>query len=187
MRPMSKPKAAVFGLLNVGAAILALIGLLPVAGGLPSIASPAVPFADAMWFTVSLGGPLLLLAAGLKMLFRTWSVRWYVLGYTFLVIVGGGLRLWFAGFHRLAHGWLIMAICIGAMLLTLRRIWLWGLIGGVWSGMLLGICSYGNIAGYLSAAAPLFPVLLPIDIVGCVSAFTIGLLHVRLRQPEQSA
>lgn len=187
MRLMKQPKVAVVGFLDVGVAILALIGLLPVAGGLPSIASPAMPFADAIWFTVSLGGPLLLLAAGLKMLFRTFSIRWYVLGYTLLVIVGGGLRLWLTGFHRLAYGWLVMGICIGAALLILRRTWLWGLIGALWSSVLLGIYSYGGIVASLSKAATQFTVLLPVCIVGSVLSLVTGLLHLRLRQLNRSA
>src|SRR5580658_7060150 len=104
---MSASRSTVFAVLDVVVSILAMVGLLPIAGGLPSIASPAVFYADAMWFTANLAGPLLLLAAGLRMLLRGVSLIWYVCGYTALVIVVGELRLRLVGFPRLTSGWLV--------------------------------------------------------------------------------
>jgi hypothetical protein len=66
MSTITEPRSAAFSLLDVVAAILAFTGLLPMAGGLPSIASPAIPLADAIWFMANLAGPALLLAAGLR-------------------------------------------------------------------------------------------------------------------------
>jgi hypothetical protein len=171
--------------LDVVAAILALVGLLPMAGGLPSIASPAIPFADALWFLANLAGPALLLAAGLRLALRGIPMLWYVSGYTLLLMVAGELRLWMTGFHRLAGGWFVMALCIGVLLLVLRRFWLWAVIGGLWSGLLLGIWSIGGIMAYTSASAALFPTLLLIQIVGAVTVLAAGLLHLRFRKPIQ--
>lgn len=180
-------KSAIFSALDVAVAILVLVGLLPMAGGLPSIASPAIPFADAIWFTANLAGPALLLAAGLRLVLRGMPLLWYVCGYVLLLIVAGELRLRVTGFHRLAWGWLVMALCIGILLLVLRRFWLWAVVGGVWSGLLLGIWSFGGIVAYTSASAALFPTLLVVQIIGMVLALVVGLLHLRLRRPLQPA
>jgi hypothetical protein len=174
-------KAATFCVLDVLAAILAFAGLLPMAGGLPSIASPAIPFADAIWFIANLVGPALLLAAGLRLIVRELPILWYVSGYTLLLMAAGDLRLWMTGFHRLAAGWFVMVVCIGVLLLILRRFWLWAVVGSLWSALLLGIWSIGGIVAYVSASAPLFPTLLVIQIVGAVTALAVGLLHVRIR------
>jgi hypothetical protein len=182
MPTIIEPKSTTFSILDVVAAILALAGLLPMAGGLPSIASPAIPFADALWFIANLAGPALLLAAGLRLAFRRIPILWYVSGYTLLLMVAGELRLWMTRFHRLASGWFVMALCIGALLLILRRFWLWAMLGGLWSGLLLGVWSYGGIVAYTSASAALFPTLLLIQIVGAVMALVVGLLHLRFRE-----
>ena len=167
--------------LAVVAAILALVGLLPVAGGLPAIASPAMFSADAIWFTVNLAGPLLLLAAGLRALFPQPSQFVYVAVFVALLTVLGEMRLLLAGFHRLTLGWLVMGVCVGILLLILQRVWIWSLAGGILSGLLLGFWSYGGIVSYTSASAPQFPVLLPIQIIGCLLALTVSSLYLRLR------
>ena len=188
MSRLIEPRSsATFSVLDVVAAIPALAGLLPMAGGLPSIASPAIPFADAIWFMANLAGPVLLLAAGLRPALRGIPVLWYVSGYVLLLIVAGEVKFWMAGFHRLASGWFLMALCIGVLLLILRRFWLWAVVGGLWSGLLLGIWSYGGIVAYTTASAALFPTLLLIQIVGAFMALVVGLLHLRLRGPVQLA
>jgi hypothetical protein len=187
MSTLIEPMSTTLSVLDVVAAMLALAGLLPMAGGLPSIASPAIPFADALWFMANLAGPALLLAAGLRLVFRGISVLWYVPGYTLLLMAAGVLRLWMTGFHRLASGWFVMALCIGVLLLILQRFWLWAVVGGLWSGLVLGVWSYGGIVAYTSASAALFPTLLLIQIVGAVMALVVGLLHLRLRRPLQPA
>lgn len=172
-------------LLDVAVATLVLVGLLPMAGGLPSIAPPAIPFANAIWFIANLTGPALLLAAGLRLALRGMPSLWYVTGYTVLLIATGELRLWETGFHRLASGWFIMAVGIGLLLFVLRYFWLWAVVGGVWSGLLLGIWSFGGIVAYTSASAALFPTLLIIQIFGAIMALLVGLLHLRFRKPVQ--
>jgi hypothetical protein len=171
----------VLPILAIVAAILALVGLLPMAGGLPAIASPAMFSADAIWFTANLAGPLLLLAAGVRLLLSGPSQLVYVGSYIAVLVAIGELRLWLTGFHRLTLGWLVMAVCVGLLLLFLQRFWIWALVGGIWSGLLLGFWSYGGILSYTSASAPKFPMLLPIQIVGCLLAFIVGGLYLRLR------
>jgi hypothetical protein len=56
--------------LDVLTSLLALFGLLPLAGGLPGITSQGQPLADGLWFTLVLGGALVLLAGGTKLLLR---------------------------------------------------------------------------------------------------------------------
>ena len=171
-----------FPILDVGVAVLALVGLLPITGALAGIASPAFPLADVAWFTANLAGGLLLLAVGPRMLLPAVRSGWYVGGYTALLAVVGVLRLWLTGFHSLATAWLLMALCVGGLLLIFRRFWLWALIGGLWSGILLGIWSYGGVVSYMSAASPQFPILLPLQIVGSAAAIVVGLLHLRFRR-----
>jgi hypothetical protein len=187
MSTITEPRSAAFSLLDVVAAILALTGLLPMAGGLPSIASPAIPLANAIWFMANLAGPALLLAAGLRPALRGVPMFWYISGYTVLFMAAGELRLWMTGFHRLAAGWFVMAFCIGVLLLILRRFWLWAVVGGLWSAVLLGIWSIAGIVGYVSASSAQFPALLAIQIVGAIVSLVVGLLHLRLQRRLQAA
>ena len=131
----------------------------------------------------NLAGPALLLAAGLRLALRGITTLWYVSGYTLLLMAAGELRLWMTGFHRLAVGWFVMTLCIGMFLLILRRFWLWAVVGGLWSALLLGIWSVGGIMAYASASAALLPTLCVIQTVGAVMALVVGLLHLRLRRP----
>jgi len=48
--------------LDVLASLIALCGLLPIAGGLPGIATQGQPIIDGFWFTVNLRGALLIAA-----------------------------------------------------------------------------------------------------------------------------
>jgi hypothetical protein len=142
--------------------------------------------ADAIWFTLNLAGPALLLGAGLRLVFKGIPVVRYVCLYVLLIMTAGGLRLWLTGFHRLFLGWLVMSLCIGMLLLILQQLWLWGAVGGIVSGLLLGVLSWGGLVGYLSASSALFPSLLPIQISGAVAALVVGLLHIRHRYSKHS-
>jgi hypothetical protein len=183
---MSEPRLKAswaFPILDVGVAVLSLVWLIPISGALPAIAAPAFPFADTVWLTANLAGSLLFLAAGPRMFLSRVPSGWYVGGYTALLIVSGELNLWRSGgFRRLGVGWLLMALFVGVMLLLLRRFWLWALVGGLWSGLVLGVWSYGGIVGFLSDSSG-FPAFLPLPMVGCVADTVVGLLHLRFRRP----
>jgi hypothetical protein len=70
--------------LDVVASLVALSALLPMAGGMPAIASQGQPLADGAWFTIVLGGALLLLAGGLKLLLRQARLHLFVFLYACL-------------------------------------------------------------------------------------------------------
>lgn len=74
-----------------------------------------------------------------------------------------------------------MAFCIMALLIILRRPWLWAVVGGLWSSVLLSIWTVGGFMAYTSANTVLFPTLLMIQTVGALMALAVGLLHLRLR------
>jgi hypothetical protein len=165
--------------LDVVTSLVALMGLLPIAGGLPSIGSHGEPLNDGLWFTANLGGALLLLAGGTKTLLRKVSSPGYVAVFTASIAALGSLRLELSGFRHLISGWFILALCVGALLLWLRRPWVWAVVGTTWCVLLLGIWSIGGVMAYLSAAAPQFPFFLPFQILACVFALALLILHLR--------
>jgi hypothetical protein len=184
MSPVSEPKPAMLSILAVGVGIIALLGLLPMAWGLPSIASSTIPFADAIWFTANLVWPLLLICAGLRILFRSMMTFWFVVSYAILIIIAGGLTLWPPGFNRFTAGWLTMTLCVGVLLLILRRLSLWALIGAVGSSLLLGFLAYLGIFSYISAPESQFSTLLPMQLIGCVLSIAVAFQYRRLRRIE---
>jgi hypothetical protein len=175
----NEPRPATLSVLDAVAALLALAGLLPVAGGLPSITSPSSSFANELWFLLNLAGPALLLAAGLRPSLRRIPMLWYISGYTCLWMIAGGVRLRTIGFHRLLPAWLITFLCIAVLLLLLRRVWLWAIVGGLWSTLLLGTYAVGGIVAYVSAGASSFPTLLVIQLIAAITSLVAGVLHLR--------
>lgn len=170
----------VFAILDVVASVIALCGLLPIAGGLPSIALGG-PLADGVWFTANLGGALLLLAGGLKSLAPKITDRHFLFAYATSVAVLGTLRLAVAGFSGLIPGWLFLALCIGGLLLSLPGPRLWSTVGTLWCALLLALWSVGGIMAYFSASAPEFPLVLPFQTLGCISSLVLFVLHLRYR------
>jgi len=63
-------------------------------------------------------------------------MRLFVLLYTALICVLGTLLLQLVGFHLLIGGWLVMAFCVGGLLLLLNRPWLWAVAGTAWCVLL---------------------------------------------------
>ncbi|MGC9945641.1 MAG: hypothetical protein ABSF64_04540 [Bryobacteraceae bacterium] len=168
--------------LHVLTSLLALFALLPLAGGLPGVGSQGQPLADGFWFTLILGGALALLAGGLKPLLRKVPMRLFALLYTASVGVLGTLRLLFAGFHFLVPGWLLMTLCIGGLLFSLRHPRLWVAVGAIWSALLLGACSAEGVIGFLTIDTRQLSSLLPLQIVAFV--LVIVLLVAHLRRPD---
>jgi hypothetical protein len=167
--------------LDILASSLALIGLLPVAGGLPGIASQGQPFTDGVWFAINLAGALLLLAGGTKLLLRKVPMRLFVLLYTALICVLGTLRLQLVGFHLLIGGWLVMAFCVGGLLLLLNRPWLWAVAGTAWCVLLLGVWSVGGVISFLSTETQRLSFFLPLQIVAFVITLVLLVLNIRVR------
>src|SRR5438445_13852801 len=109
---MELSRTRILSILDILGSSVALIGLLPIAGGLPGIASQGQPLIDGIWFTVNLGGALLLLAGGMQLLLRRVRLHLFVLLYAALIGTLGTLRLQLGGFQLLVGGWLVMALCV---------------------------------------------------------------------------
>lgn len=171
----------VLPVLDIVAALVVLVGLLPATGALPGIADPAFPLANAVWFTAGLGGAFLLLATGPKLLLGGTSSLLYAVGFAALIGAAGALRFQSAGFKNLTLDWLVMAVVVAGMLLLLRRPWLWGVVGGLWSGLLLGAWSSLTLYSYFTTPTRLFSKFLLIQFIGSVLAIVVALMNLRLR------
>lgn len=172
----------VFPIVAVLAALLALSGLLPIAGGLPGIASQGEPIMDSIWFTVNLGGALLLLAGGLKLLLRKGSLHLFVLVYAVSIVALGILRLQLAGFPHLMTGWLLMAFFVGGLLLSLKHPWPWTVAGAVWCVVVLGFWSIGGVISFLSTKTQLLSFFLPLQIAAFLLTLVLLVLLVLSRR-----
>jgi hypothetical protein len=165
--------------MDVLTSLLALFALLPIAGGLPGIASQGQPLVDGIWFTVNLGGALLLLAGGIKLLLG--RVRWHLFVLLYVALIGtlGTLRLQLNGFQLLVSGWLIMALCIAGLLLALRNPLRWTMVGTMWCVLLLGVWTVGGITSFLTTETQRLSLLLPLQVVAFVLTLVLLVLHLR--------
>jgi hypothetical protein len=171
----------VLPILDIVAALAVLIGLFPATGALPGIANPAFPLANAVWFTAGLGGAFLLLATGPRLLIGETSSLLYAVGFAALIGVAGALHFQSTGFGHLILDWLAMALVVAGLLLLLRRPWLWGVVGGLWSGVLLGAWSSLALYSYFTTPARLFSKFLLIQFLASVLAIVVALMNLRLR------
>lgn len=171
----------VLSVLDIVAALAVLVGLLPATGALPGIADPAFPLANALWFTGGLGGAFLLLATGPKLLLGGTSSVLYALGFAALIGAAGALRFQSTGFRNLTLDWLVMALVVAGMLLLLRKPWLWGVVGGLWSGLLLGGWSSLALYAYFTTPTRIFSKFLLIQFLASVLAIVAALMNLRLR------
>jgi hypothetical protein len=171
----------VLPVLDIVAALAVLVGLLPATGALPGIADPAFPLANALWFTGGLGGAFLLLATGPKQLLGGTSSVLYALGFATLIGAAGALRFQSTGFRNLTLDWLVMALVVAGMLLLLRQPWLWGVVGGLWSGLLLGAWSSLALYAYFTTPTRIFSKFLLIQFLASVLAIVAALMNLRLR------
>ena len=167
--------------LDVLISLLALFGRLPVAGGLPGIASQGQPLIDGFWFTLNLGGALVLLAGGLKPMLRKAPLRTFALLYAASIGILGTLRLEVVGFHSLVPGWLLMTLCVGIVLLSLRRPRLWAAVGAIWCALLLGAWSVEGVTGFLTVETRQLSLFLPLQIAAFVFAVALLVAHLRRR------
>ena len=171
----------ILSVLDIMVSIVVLAGLLPLTEALPAIATPIYTLANALWFTVGLGGAFLLLAAGPKLLLNSVSVPIYIAAFASLLACAGALRLHSTGFTRLTAGWLTMTLSVAAMLFVLKRPWAWGLVGGLCSGLLLGAWSSIGVYSYVTTPTRIFSKLLPVQVVASILAIVVALVHLRLR------
>ena len=185
MTDQIKMVTTVLPVLDIVASVGVLVGLLPLTGALPGIADPAFPLANALWFTCGLGGAFLLLATGPKMLLGSTSSLLYAAVFAILLGAAGAIHLYSAGFRNLVCDWLVMTLAIGVLLLLLRGPSAWGIVGGFWSGMLLGAWSGIGIYGYFTTPTRLFSKLLPLQLAASILAVVVALMHLRLHYKQQ--
>jgi hypothetical protein len=174
----------VLPVLDIVASVGVLIGLLPLTGALPGIADPAFPLANALWFTAGLGGAFLLLATGPKLMLGSTSSLMYVTAFAILLGAAGALHLHSAGFGNLIYDWLVMALAVGVILLLLRGPSAWGIVGGLWSGLLLGAWSGIGLYSYLSTPTRIFSKSLLLQLAASILAVVVALMHLRLRYKQ---
>jgi len=167
--------------LDIIAAVAVLACLLPATGAIPGIADPAFPLANAGWFTGGLGGAFLLLATGPRLLLGETSSLLYAIGFATLIGVAGALRFQSTGFANLILDWVAMALAIAGLLLVLRRPWLWGAVGGLWSGFLLGAWSVMAFYSYFTTPTRLFSKFLLVQFLASAFAIFVALMNLRLR------
>lgn len=167
--------------MDILTSLLALSALLPMAGGLPSIASEGRPFVDGIWFTVNLGGALLLLAGGIKLLLPRVRFDVFVFFYAGLIGILGTLRLQLGGFQRLVSGWLVMALCVAGLLLLLRSPLRWTMVGTMWCVLLLGVWAVGGVTSFLTTETQRLSLFLPLQVMAFVLTLVLLVLHLRYR------
>ena len=157
----------------VAAAVAGLVGLLPLAFGMPAVALPLFPLASGLFFLVMLGGPLLLLASGQRLVETRLSKRWFlVLFMVLLITVGLALSRKLPG-HQFLLDWVAMSLALVLIAAALRHSWLWAVAGGVWTGVLLGLASLQTAVDYFSPSSHGTPApWWPLWLLDSVLAFT---------------
>lgn len=145
----SNASSAKSAAIDIGIAALSIIYSLWMALGLIMIASPAIPFADALWLTLHLVGPMLLLAAGLRsLLYRVPGIV-FICGFCVIWILIGIYFTRITGYNRLAVGWVEMIVFVGVVLLALRKTKWWAVIGSTWTAILLSAYTFSTIRLYV--------------------------------------
>jgi len=158
--------------LAILAALVGVAGLLPLAFGMPGIAMPLFPFASTAFLLLMLGGPLLLLASGLQGIARNVpKSRFFVSFIAFMVVMGFAL-FWKSPSRRFSFDWILMTLVVVLIAAALRHTWVWSVVGGIWTGTLLGLASAQTAVEVLSPAYHGSPGWWwPLWLVGCILAF----------------
>jgi F0F1-type ATP synthase assembly protein I len=156
--------------ITIAAAVVGFCGLLPLAFALPGIATPLFRLAITITFLLWLGGPLILLAAGIRDLAKRSSKLLFLIVFTLLLFAAGILLFWRLPRHGFLLDWVMMSLAIVTILALVKHVWLWAVVGGAWSAALLGITGVGTMVVYLLPAASGTPnwTLLCLWLVGCV-------------------
>ena len=74
-----------------------------------------------------------------------------------------------------------MTLIMAVMLLVLRRPWVWGLVGGLWGGLLLEAWSCVGVYSYVTTPTRIFSKLLPVQLAAGLLAIIVALMHLHLR------
>ncbi len=78
----------------------------------------------------------------------------------------------------------MMALVVGVLLLLLRGPSAWGIVGGLWSELLLAAWSGIGIYSYLTTPTRVFSKLLPLQVLAGIVAIVVAVLHLRLRYKQ---
>lgn len=163
--------------LAIAAAAASIGGLLPLAFGMAGMATPLFPFGNGVLFLVTLGGPLLLLASGFHVMASRFFKGWFLVAFIGLLVTVGFVLFWRLPGHGLLLDWLAMSLVVVLIAAALRQSWLWAVVGGIWTGVLLGFASVQTAVEFLSPAyrgTPGWSWLL--WLLGCVLALTTGIV-----------
>jgi len=175
-------------MLAIAAAAAGVVGLSPLAFGMAGMATPLFPFAGSMFLLVILGGPLLLLASGVYTAAARVSKPWFLVSFTVFLVIAGFALFWKVPAHGVLLDWTVMSIVIALIAASLRRSWLWALVGGTWTGALLGSVSVQTAIEFLSPAYHGTPGWWwPLWLIGCILALTTGIVAFMGRKGRWAA
>jgi hypothetical protein len=163
-------------MLAIAAAAAGIGGLLPLAFGMAGMVTPLFPLGNSVFFLAMLGGPLLLLASGFRGMAARFSSRWFLVAFTALLVLVGLALFWKLPGHGLLLDWMAMSLVVVLIAAALRPSWLWAVVGGVWTGILLALVSVGSAVAFLSPTARGTPKWVPLWLLGCILALTSGIV-----------
>lgn len=164
-------------ILALVASTLSLGALLPLAFGMTSMARTFFPLGNALFLSVTLSGPLLLLAAGLHGVAASISKRRFLAAFMVLLVIVGLALFWRFPGHGLLPDWIAMSLAVVLIAAALSQSWLWAVVGGAWTGLLLGLASVQTAVEFLSPAYRGSPEWRwPLWFLGCILAVTTGIV-----------
>jgi hypothetical protein len=138
--------------------------------------------ANALFFSAVLGGPLLLLSSGLELMAAKVRRTWFLFLFLGLLICAGLFLFWTLPGHGVLLDWIVMSVVVTLLAGILRRSWLCAVVGGTWTGALLGFGAIATSAQYLSPSAGGFPTWTPIMFFGSLLAIGTAILAVARRK-----
>jgi hypothetical protein len=179
-------KAYLLPMLTIIAAFAGLVGLAPLAFSMQGISIPLFPLGNAVFFVVMLGGPVLLLASGLRVFAANVSTLSFLGAFMGLVITCGLLPPLSLQRHGLVVDWMAMVLITLLVAAGLRRSWLWGVVGGAWQAILLASFAVGSIqSAFFSPSASGFAKLTLIWVIGFLLAFISSVIAFRGRSTPE--
>jgi lysylphosphatidylglycerol synthetase-like protein (DUF2156 family) len=158
------------------ASTICIGGLLPLAFGVSGMTTAVFPLGNAVFFLVIMGGPLLLLASGFQSMVGRFFKRWFLVAFAGLLVIVGLALFWKLPGHGLLLDWMAMSLVIVLIAAALRRGWLWAVVGGAWTCVLLAVMLATSTIAFLSPAARGTPTWAPLWLLGCILALASGIV-----------
>lgn len=138
---------------HVSALVLSVadaVGLLPMAFAMPGIAESTVPLGNAIVFALLLTGPFLLFSFGVRGLLG-WGPVPLLACVTILMIGSGAALLWQA--HGVLLEWIALSVALALIAAVLRGPVLWGIVGGGWTAIVLGVLGGRTFYDFLAPSS----------------------------------